>query len=59
MSYKGIPIILMCYIEDYIDKLHMIAQVAQDANAISILFPDLLFEHIDLFNEYTGVDERL
>ncbi|WP_069806975.1 tryptophan synthase subunit alpha [Vulcanisaeta thermophila] len=54
-GYGEVPTILMGYVEDYVDKLPMVAQVAQEVNAVSVLFPDLIFEYLDLVDEYVKV----
>jgi Tryptophan synthase alpha chain len=42
----------MGYIEDYANRLELVAQVASEVGASSVLFPDLLFEHIDRLEDY-------
>jgi len=51
-KYGAVPTILMGYFEDYVDKLELVAQVASDVGASSVLFPDLLFEYIDRLEDY-------
>ncbi len=53
--YGGVPTILMGYIEDYVDNMELVAETANEVGASSVLFPDLLFEHIDLLESYVGV----
>lgn len=51
-KYGKVPTILMGYVEDYVNNLELVAKVASEAGASSVLFPDLLFEHLDKLEEY-------
>ncbi|MFB6470162.1 MAG: tryptophan synthase subunit alpha [Vulcanisaeta sp. AZ3] len=53
--YGGVPTILMGYVEDYVNKLDQVAEVAVKVGAVSILFPDLLFEYLDKVEDYATV----
>lgn len=50
----GVPMVLMGYVEDYVSRLDTVAQVAQEVGAVSVLFPDLIFEHIDMVEGYVN-----
>ncbi|WP_054842993.1 tryptophan synthase subunit alpha [Vulcanisaeta distributa] len=50
--YGDVPTILMGYVEDYVSNMELVAEIANEVGASSVLFPDLLFEHIDLLESY-------
>ncbi|MGC8543248.1 MAG: tryptophan synthase subunit alpha [Vulcanisaeta sp.] len=54
-KYGSTPTVLMGYVEDYVNKLDAVAETAVNVNASSVLFPDLLFEHLDRLEEYVMV----
>ncbi|GGP18878.1 tryptophan synthase subunit alpha [Thermocladium modestius] len=44
--------ILMGYIDDYVNSLDAVAEIAAQVGASAILFPDLLFDHFDRLDDY-------
>ncbi len=55
-KYSKAPV-LMGYAADYIDSLNEVASVARSVNAVSVLFPDLLFDYPELIDKYVRVME--
>ncbi len=53
--YVDVPTILMGYVEDYVNNLELVAKTASEVGASSVLFPDLLFEHLDALETYVSV----
>ncbi len=53
-KYGQVPTILMGYVEDYLSELDKVSETAVEVGAQSILYPDLLFEHIELLDRYVG-----
>lgn len=54
-KYGDVPTILMGYVEDYVNNLGLVAETASEVGASSVLFPDLLFEHLDMLETYVNV----
>jgi tryptophan synthase alpha chain len=52
--YSKVPV-LMGYVADYVDSLNEAASVARSVNAVSILFPDLIFDYPELIDRYVEV----
>jgi len=52
--YSRVPV-LMGYVADYVDSLNEAASVARSVNAVSILFPDLIFDYPELIDRYVEV----
>ena len=53
--YGDVPTILMGYVEDYANDLELVAETASEVGASSVLFPDLLFEHLEMLETYVNV----
>ena len=53
--YGDVPTILMGYVEDYANNLELVAETANEVGASSVLFPDLLFEHLEMLETYVNV----
>ncbi|ADY01627.1 tryptophan synthase, alpha subunit [Vulcanisaeta moutnovskia 768-28] len=51
-KYGDVPTILMGYIDDYVNNLGLVTETASEVGASSVLFPDLLFEHLDMLENY-------
>lgn len=56
-KYSKVPV-LMGYISDYVDKLDTVAAVAKSVNALTVLFPDLIFDYPELVDTYVRVMEN-
>ncbi|MGC8570070.1 tryptophan synthase subunit alpha [Caldivirga sp.] len=53
-KYSKVPV-LMGYISDYYNSLSDVAKVASDVGAVTVLFPDLIFDYPELIDKYIEV----
>lgn len=52
------PLIVMAYIEDYLNNLKELFNEASKIGAVSILLPDLLFEYLEYLNDYINLSQE-
>jgi len=52
------PLIVMAYMEDYLNNLKELFSEASKIGTISILLPDLLFEYLEYLNDYVKLTQE-
>lgn len=52
------PLIIMAYMEDYLNNLKELFSEASKIGAISVLLPDLLFEYLEYLNDYVKLTQE-
>ena len=52
------PLVVMAYMEDYLNNLKELFNEASRIGAVSILLPDLLFEYLEYLNDYINLSQK-